>query len=314
MYYFRKKKQILPIIFSLLTPFCVSCRRVPTPSTPNEQFSTENNTPSIDNERTNQHFSGDFSEDFTDYIIDDFPPPQAVLPTPTAPDPAIWDVTDVDISYIDPARKLISFTFDDAPAKTLESILAVFAAFNEDNPDCQATATLFCNGLYFDNQSTQLLHAARALGFELGNHSYSHFDLTTLDPAQIEWEIAATDEILSRIDGKEKHLFRAPFGRIDETVRAQIQTPIMNWTIDTLDWTNASEEDVYSTVWNNKFSGGIVLMHDGYGNTVSALKRLLPDLKEAGYQVVSLSAMAKAHGVSLKNGGEYIRARKKGDG
>ena len=57
-----------------------------------------------------------------------------------ASDPEIWDVSDVDISHIDPSRKLISFTFDDAPKRTLENILAVFASFNENNPDCPASA------------------------------------------------------------------------------------------------------------------------------------------------------------------------------
>ena len=62
---------------------------------------------------------------------------------------------------------------------------------------------------------------------------------------------------------------------------------------------------------NAAFSGGIVLMHDGYTATVEALKRLLPDLKAKGYQVVSVSALAKAHNVPLKIGSEYIRLRKR---
>ena len=216
----------------------------------------------------------------------------------------------MDISYIDVSRKLISFTFDDAPAKTLENILAVFAEYNESNPDCKASATLFCNGHLFNTHSTQLLHAACALGFELGNHSYSHFDMSTLSEAEITWEISQTDSLLTRIDGKAQHIFRAPFGKTNDLVRANVKTPLMNWTIDTLDWTGASADEIYSTVFENKFSGGIVLMHDGYVNTVSALKRLLPDLKSAGYQIVSVSALAKAHDCPLRNGGEYIRARK----
>ena len=51
-------------------------------------------------------------------------------------------------------------------------------------------------------------------------------------------------------------------------------------------------------------------MHDGYVETVSAVKRLLPDLKNAGYQVVGVSQLAKANGCQLKTGSVYIRARK----
>ena len=47
-------------------------------------------------------------------------------------------------------------------------------------------------------------------------------------------------------------------------------------------------------------------MHDGYAHTVDALKRLLPDLYNEGYQVVSVSQMAKMHGCTLKNGKVYI--------
>lgn len=226
-----------------------------------------------------------------------------------APSP-FWDVGDVDISEIDVRRKLISFTFDDSPSRTLENIYAVFASFNEENPDCKASATVFFNGYRFDGQTPHLLYTAGVLGFELGNHTFAHRDLTTLSPEEIAAEIDKTDELLKRADGKERHLFRAPFGKLDESVKACVKTPIIDWTIDTLDWMGKSEQDIYDSVFLQKFSGAIVLMHDGYGNTVSALKRLLPDLKADGYQVVSVSKMIKAHGCNFERGKVYIRARK----
>ena len=229
--------------------------------------------------------------------------------TPTV-DPEIWDVSDVDISHIDPNRKLISFTFDDAPKRTLENILAIFASFNENNPDCPASATLFLNGYFFDAVSRQTVHAALALGFELGNHTQSHLDLTALDQATLQAEIDQTDTILEKIDGKKRHLLRAPFGSVNELVRETAKTPILDWTIDTLDWTGASENDIYNCVYNARETGAIVLMHDGYTHTVSALKRLLPDLKADGYQVVSVSQLSKAHECPLRRGNRYIRIRK----
>ncbi len=139
-------------------------------------------------------------------------------------------------------------------------------------------------------------------------------DVTTLPLESVLDEIERTDKLLYAVDKKEEHLFRAPFGRINEEIKRALDVPIIDWTIDTLDWTGVSEEDIYNVVFTQKFAGAIVLMHDGYPNTVAALKRLLPDLKEAGYQVVSLSKMAKAHNCPLKNGGAYIRARKQGNG
>ncbi len=226
----------------------------------------------------------------------------------------IWDVSDVNVENIDPNRKLIAFTFDDAPAKTLESIVSVFAAFNESNPDCPACATIFCNGHRLTAHGIQLLKAARLLGFEFGNHAYTHTDLTTLTDKQLQWEITRTDQLLCAVDGKATHLFRAPFGNVNERLRSEVQAPIISWTIDTLDWTKKSELDIYDTVSSRLFNGAIVLMHDGYEGTVYALKRLLPDLKARGYQVVSVSQMAKMHRQNLERGKVYIRIRKNGNG
>lgn len=221
-----------------------------------------------------------------------------------------WDVTNVDISEIDKNRKLIAFTFDDAPSRTFERILTVFASFNEDNKDCKASATVFFNGGLFKEETPSLLNLALALDFELGNHTHSHRDLTSLDKEKVIEEIERTDYLLERADGKKTHLLRSPFGKTNELVKACAKTPIIDWTIDTLDWTGTSEQEIYDSVFNNRFSGAIVLMHDGYEATVSALKRLLPDLKADGYQVVSVSKMIKAHGCNFRNGGVYIRARK----
>ena len=283
----------LSLIFGLCSLFVIlplsSCQR----------------TPNMQKKQFNAYLPRSFDEYFTDYE-----PAKSVEITPTNPkDPNVWDVSDVDISYVDRTRKLIAFTFDDSPSKTMESIFATFAAYNESNPECRATATIFYNGGRVDESSMHLLHTAHILGMELGNHTHSHFDLTTLSETELKAEIDRTDELLSRVDGKPKHLLRAPFGKISEEIKTQVETPIIDWTIDTLDWTGASENEIYDRVWNGRFSGAIVLMHDGYPYTVDALKRLLPDLKADGYQVVSVSAMAKAHSCTLKKGGVYIRAR-----
>ena len=237
-------------------------------------------------------------------------PPSSIPQNESVPS-NVWDVSDVDISKINPDRKLIAFTFDDTPARRLENILAIYADYNERNPDCVASATLFVNGYLFDNHTPVLLTAALTLGFELGNHTYSHADLSTLTAAETITEIRCVDEALSALDKKTRHLFRPPYGKITSEQKDVLQTPVISWTIDTLDWTGVSEEEIYQNVMQNKFSGAIVLMHDKHENTLLALKRLLPDLKAAGYQVVSISQMSKAHACTLHNGGEYIRIRKR---
>lgn len=288
-----------------VAPQLLACRQTPL-SLPD----VDNLPPPLQNEKVDR-YQADIPE-----VIDNGENMQLPTPTP-APTPAIepqptaWDVSDVDISHIDPTKKLIAFTFDDAPSRTLESILTVYAAYNEANPDCRASATIFCNSKLFDAQTPHLLSTCLALGIELGNHTHSHYDLTSLSEPILRDEIDRTDQALQTIDGKRRHLLRAPFGKSNDFVASIAPVPMIDWTIDTLDWSGVSEDAIYHTVFDNRFSGAIVLMHDGYQHTVDALKRLLPDLKADGYQVVSVSQLAKAHGCTLYQGNTYIRARKR---
>ncbi len=245
-------------------------------------------------------------EPFLPPVEDNLPP----IPPPQITEEGYWNTESVDVSDVDKNRKLIALTFDDAPSRTLENILAVFAAFNEENPDCKATATLFINGGLIDRQNVHLLHAAKTMGFELGNHTQRHADLTTLSQETLESEISQTDALLEKIDGQPLHLLRAPFGKTNDLVKEGATTPLIDWTIDTLDWTGSTTEEIFDRVWEGRFSGAISLMHDGYASTVDALKKLLPALKEDGYQVVTVSKMIKAHGCRFQKGKTYIRARK----
>ena len=240
--------------------------------------------------------------------------PTAPAPTsPTAPTPSeVWDIRDIPNDYVCAGKKYIAFTFDDAPASTLDAIIGVFLSYNQTHPDCQATASLFCNGVRMNTYSVQTLQTAHLIGFEMGNHTHSHADLTKLSADELQTEIDRTDRLLQKIDDKSRHLLRAPFGCLNETVRAVASTPIISWTIDTKDWTGIAADSIYQSVWENRFDGAIVLMHDGYEHTVQALERLLPDLYADGYQVLSVSALSKANACPLKTGNVYIRARKNG--
>lgn len=223
----------------------------------------------------------------------------------------IWNASNVDVSRVDKRRKLIAFTFDDAPSGTLEDLIAVFLGYNATHPDAPAFATIFCNGCRIHRPIDSALHTAVTAGFELGNHTQNHKRLTTLSPDKLREEIDKTDERLFRYDGERRHLFRAPYGELNAEVCKAVGAPIIDWFVDTLDWTGISADSIYDTVWERKSSGTIVLMHDGYENTLRALKRLLPDLYEAGYQAVTVSQMAKVHQCPLKIGSVYTRARKK---
>ena len=139
-----------------------------------------------------------------------------------------------------------------------------------------------------------MLEAAYGAGFELGSHTDSHKNLTKLPSESIKKEIEAVDKILQKIDGKEKHLVRVPYGCFNDRVLKQADAPLIDWQIDTEDWKGISADKIFTAVYKDRCPGAIVLMHDGYKHTVEAVKLLLPALKKDGYQVVNVSQLSKA--------------------
>jgi peptidoglycan/xylan/chitin deacetylase (PgdA/CDA1 family) len=68
--------------------------------------------------------------------------------------------------------------------------------------------------------------------------------LRKLAPFELDREISLVDEFLEKIDGKPLHLLRAPYGAVDDKVRTAAKTPILDWSIDTLDWTGISADEI----------------------------------------------------------------------
>ena len=221
---------------------------------------------------------------------------------------ALWDVSDTDVSHIGKNHRLIAFTFDDGPTEKTDALLDVFEEFNAKNPDFTAHATLFTIGSALTAQNADVLKRAVKMNFELGNHTYTHTNLTTLTDEKIIEELRLTDEKLKNIDGKSVHPVRPAGGHADGRVLSLYQTIFINWTVTlgAQDYEpSTTENGVYNMVMTNVLDGGIVLMHQGYDKTVAAVKRLLPDLKAIGFQVVSVSELIKYYDVKAETGKLY---------
>ena len=245
-------KKLFCLVFSLLTFLTVSC------GTQRAAAQTESSIPSM------ASTSSASSEES----------PAKKTPPRDDTSETVWSTSDIDVSHVDINKKLIVFSFDDAPDVTLKPLMRTFASFNAQNPDCPASATFFSNGIRIDATTFSRLKEAYAAGFELGNHTNRHKDLTKLPPEKIREEISVVDEILCKIDGKRNHLLRVPYGNFNDKVKKQAETPLIDWSIDTEDWKGISAQQIYDVVWKEKYPGAIVLMHDGYPNTVEAVKRL----------------------------------------
>lgn len=208
------------------------------------------------------------------------------LKNPAVPSLAPKEMPSVKTMTIDPNKPMIVFTFDDGPTPEItERIMNAFLSVN-------GRATFFELGSRIATYGdlTKMLHEH---GFEIGNHSYSHANLSVADEAAIREEIYSTQDLAYSITGKDISIVRPTYGAISELMREVIPFRMINWTVDSLDWKSRDKEAIYSEVLPYIEDGSIILMHDLYESTAEAVEGMLPILAEKGYQFVTLSDYLK---------------------
>lgn len=198
---------------------------------------------------------------------------------------------------IDPNRPMVSLTFDDGPSPEVTPEILKILREND------AKATFFVLGTQAE-LSPDILKQIQESGNEIGNHSYSHLDFTKLAAPALDYQVLTTQEIVRRATGKAPALLRAPYGYINDTVR-KIDMPIIMWSIDSLDWQDKNPDVIYNRALANIKNGDIILMHDIYASSAEAAQRIIVELKRRGYQLVTVSELARARGIPLTPGNVY---------
>lgn len=186
---------------------------------------------------------------------------------------------------IDPTQPTVALTFDDGPnPRYTPQVLDILY-------ENQVPATFFLVGEEFSGNEL-LIEEMAASGHEIGNHTFSHPDLTTLNASQIRQEIRQTEEELRKIlpECTIKYV-RPPYGRYNEAVEQAVGQPLMLWTIDSGDWDDPDAESIYTTVVSNIQDGDIIVFHDDNPETVKALESIIIELKSRGFQFVTVSQM-----------------------
>lgn len=194
-------------------------------------------------------------------------------------------------------RPMVALTFDDGPGEHTEELLDCLTKNN-------AKATFFMlgsNAAAFPDVVKDLKDA----GMELGNHTYDHLDLTTLDSESVTSQIKRTNDAISGAAGVPATVMRPPGGAYNESVQAAVGMPLIMWSIDTKDWLTKSEDQTYQVTVDNVKDGSIVLMHDIHEWSVKAAIRVIPELVEQGYKLVTVSELAEAKGIKLENGAAH---------
>lgn len=187
-------------------------------------------------------------------------------------------------------KKLIALTFDDGPhPKETNEVLDVLNKH-------KVKATFFIAGKHANWYKEPLIRASKE-GHEIGNHTFSHPDITNLSSSQIEDEILKCEKTLVKLTGKKPNLFRPPYGSYKEESLAKIAKKldykIVLWTtLDAKDWKNPGAKSISDTIIKNAKNGDIILLHDyATKDTVEALDILIPEMKSRGFEFVTVSEL-----------------------
>ena len=193
--------------------------------------------------------------------------------------------------------KYVALTFDDGPSSYTDRLLDILEQNN-------ARATFFMVGEEIQYHK-ELLPRMESLGCELGNHTWSHANLTELDFDGILEEIGRTNSLINEAVGHDATVIRPPYGAIDDNVRASLASPMILWSVDTLDWDSKDVESIIRTTFEEVREGSIILMHDIYETSVDAAEILIPEMKNIGYEFVTVHELAAMYGQTLHAGIAY---------
>lgn len=197
-------------------------------------------------------------------------------------------------------KKLIAITFDDGPSFYTEKLL--------DGLDrLEAKVTFFSVGNRVSG-NTAVLKRAYLAGHQIGSHSWDHSDLTGLSDSGIRSQFTRSYEALNAIFGSgTTYLTRAPYGSTSSRVRGVVNTPFIDWSVDTRDWDLLNTAKVRDHIVQHAFDGAIVLLHDLYSSSVNGALEAIEILKKQGYEFVTVNALFRRRDVALKDGEEYSR-------
>ena len=187
--------------------------------------------------------------------------------------------------------KKIALTFDDGPHPVYtREILDILSEYG-------VRATFFIVGKNAEEYPDLIIDEI-ADGHELGSHTYSHKFMKGLSDNEITNELTENEEVISTICDYRFKSIRPPGGIYSdclERAAEEFSYNVVLWSVDTRDWTRPDPERIVLAVESNVKDGDIILMHDyvsgGASSTPAALRRIIPDLLERGFEFVTVSEL-----------------------
>ena len=190
--------------------------------------------------------------------------------------------------------KVIALTFDDGPNTTCTPmVLDLMEQYG-------ARCSFFVIGQNINDESAEVMKRAYNMGCEINNHSKTHSYMNKMDADAIKEEIKYTSDLVEKYTGEPTKFFRPPYIAVNQTMFDSIDMPFINGK-GCNDWEEkVTAEERVKKVLEQAEDGDIILLHDQPTNyqTVEALKTIIPELQKRGFELVTVSELFYAKGIT----------------
>lgn len=203
-----------------------------------------------------------------------------------------WKWPDV-LWHVDTTRKVVALTVDDAPSRHTAEILQLL----KEN---DAHATFFVIGSQVPGREDTLRQIVQS-GNELANHAMHDEPSLSLTDAQLEHEIRAVSDLIRRVYAAEDlptppNYFRPGSGFFSDRMRALVDKLGYRLVLGGIyphdpqvSWWRANANHILSMLR----PGAIIICHDRRSWTIPMLRRVLPELKRRGYEIVTVTDLVR---------------------
>jgi peptidoglycan/xylan/chitin deacetylase (PgdA/CDA1 family) len=190
-------------------------------------------------------------------------------------------------------KKEIALTFDaGAEAECFDDLITALA-------NAHASSTFFITGRFTQDHTDCAAEITR-LGHEIGNHTWSHLNLTEQSDDVVRDEILRAERAIARVSGQSpRPRFRAPYGLRDERVlkiAGNLGYRSIYWSLDSLDGVEPTKTsqfliDRITSKSDAELDGAIILLHVGVRSTADALPAIISNLQGRAFHLVTISKL-----------------------
>lgn len=181
-------------------------------------------------------------------------------------------------------KQKIALTFDDGPHPSGTPVLLDGLA------ERNVKVTFFVIG---ENavKYPKLLTREAEEGHIIGNHTYSHVDLTKMSQETAECELEKTNAAIEAVTGKETEYMRPPYGAWKKEMEENTGMIAVLWNVDPLDWNTDNETEIVNKVVTETEENDIILLHDCYLSSAKAALRIIDIMQAKGYEFVTVDEL-----------------------